>query len=139
MADDATTSGTADFDGLLSMAGDCGRYQLMVFLLAGVMQFVSIDAFSINFLAASVSHSCRVDNVSTHRVSDGAAGSSSTECYLYGDEVETGSAENESSSLVATPCHQWNYDHSQFTATIVSQVPPTVCRSNNETLIQSQR
>jgi len=49
-----------EFDELLSAAGDCGMYQLMTFLLIGVMQFVAIDAFAINFIAGSMDHWCFV-------------------------------------------------------------------------------
>ena len=118
MTDDVTP---VDFDSMLSLAGDRSRYQLMVFLLAGVMQFVSIDAFSINFLAASMDHWCQPPrNVSvSHPQTDGA---SVSECYRR-DEVD--SNETESSS----PCDRWTYDHSVFTATIVSRVRSTSIQS----------
>ena len=128
MTDDVTP---VDFDSMLSLAGDRSRYQLMVFLLAGVMQFVSIDAFSINFLAASMDHWCQPPrNVSvSHPQTDGA---SVSECYRR-DEVD--SNETESSS----PCDRWTYDHSVFTATIVSRVRSTSNRRSGLNRFTLQR
>jgi len=56
----AAEEAAVDFDEMLSLVGDRGTYQLMTFLLVGVMQFVSVDAYVINFLAAGVDHWCFV-------------------------------------------------------------------------------
>jgi len=53
-----------DFDRLLETAGDMGVYQITLFLLISVMEFVAVDSFSINFIAARMDHWCHVDELS---------------------------------------------------------------------------
>ena len=68
--DEDNTPGSAsrhqpmDFDRLLETAGDTGVYQITLFLLISVMEFVAIDSFSINFIAARMDHWCHVDQLS---------------------------------------------------------------------------
>jgi len=64
---DKTTS--LDFDDMLSLAGDCGRYQLMIFLLISLMQFVATDAYAINFIAGTMDHWCTIPQLASLNLS----------------------------------------------------------------------
>ena len=109
-----------DLDAALSLAGDCGRYQARLYLLAGAMQFVSVDAFAINLLAAGMPHWCHADNVTT----------AADQCYL------DAAADNRSEA--PTPCDRWTYDRSQFTETVVSRVcQGAVCCSASDSRARS--
>jgi len=134
------TTKTADFDEMLSVAGDCNIYQVMTFALVGVMQFVAIDAFAINFIAASMDHWCSVrqlHNLSTDQQRqiavppDDRFKSGFSRCYRYdvdwhsisGDNLNSSvSAQDNQSDVAVTKCDEWTYDDTQFTLTIVSQV-----------------
>jgi len=130
MADETTK--TVDLDEMLSVAGDCGVYQVMVFLLIGIMQFVAIDAFAINFMAASTDHWCLVrplHNFTTHQQKhislprDDSSTSGLSRCERY--DVDWSSVNMSSWSPVnvsVTSCDEWSYDYTQFTSTIVTQV-----------------
>jgi len=141
MADDVSTT---NFDDLLSIAGDCSRYQLTIFLLISLIQFVSIDAFAINFLAADMDHWCYVRQLSNLSVDqqrraavppDDRTATGFSRCVRYDvvwDEVAMATTTlNESTELFngsdVTTCDEWTYDHSQFTASIVSQVYLYTC------------
>jgi OCT family organic cation transporter-like MFS transporter 4/5 len=138
---DGAASVHVDFDDLLEAVGDSGFYQIMVFCLIGLMMFVSIDAFAINFLAATTEHWCDVDStmfpgllnmsaVDRRRLTvppDQSTASGYSRCYRY-DMVESlmnrSTFENGSDHADGRPlvrCERWNYDRSVFPSTIVSQ------------------
>jgi len=141
--EDTTTTLTkaVDFDEMLSVAGDCGVYQVRLFLLIGVMQFVAIDAFAINFIAGSMDHWCFVRQLQ-HNFSadeqrrmavppdDDGSGLGFSRCYRYvvdWDRVDIARLnasvwEVNASETAVTRCDEWSYDHSLFSSTIVSRV-----------------
>src|SRR2546425_940108 len=136
-----------DFDNLLASVGSNGVYQMALFSLAGLMTFVNIDSFAINFLAGRMEHWCEVTGLENlpptmHQYVASSLGKHGS-CLRYAGNysVLTGNVTMEwilslrnrtmsewnltregdgSGEYVA--CERWIYDTSVFTSTIVSRV-----------------
>lgn len=139
-----------DFDQVLETVGDSGAYQVTLFLLISVMEFVAIDSFAINFLAARMDHWCHVAELNNRsfdeqlmlavppRTADGVVATTGySHCLRYdpisptwnefAEAAFNGSDNVTMSATVAdrstVRCDDgWTYDRSSFVSTIVSEV-----------------
>jgi len=134
-----------EFEALLVSVGDNGLYQMALFSLAGMLAFISVDSFAINFLAGKMDHRCAIpSSVSPQSWNSSHESEPLYICYypadqftnwtdsdyttdVYNQSVVSDSQSSSSSSLLSSiKCKSWIYDKSLFASTIQSEVSPVV-------------
>lgn len=140
-------AGDLDIDKLLKSAGDSGVYQITLFALVGILVFVTIDSFAINFLAGKMNHWCQVPGLETFDHAEqffvGVPAETvglrrHTRCQQYPHDLTSYSMDeialwnhstvgNNVTRENWPTCTNWTYDKSVFVSTIVSEVCGDVC------------
>ena len=128
-----------EYDELLTVVGDFGLYQLVIFLITSTLAFqTTCNNLGIVFLGASPDHFCKVPeleslNLTWDELKNATIpleGESYSKCRMYQRNYTdwtvhdvTEALTSNKSSLETVDCtNGWNYDPSVYTSTIVTQV-----------------